>query len=205
MSTWMLLLSLAAIDILSIASPGPNILLVSQTAVGQGRARALLTGYGLLAASLVWACIALLGLTALFEIMPSLQTGMQIAGALFLIYIGIRLWRSPAGPMAEDTVEVDPHASRRAILRGFATGILNPKSLTYFATIFVLFIPADAPVDLRLSALGIVVVDGLLVYGLAAFLFSRPAVKKGYLALRRPIDRICGTVMMVFAAKLAMF
>ncbi|MDW3206170.1 MAG: LysE family transporter [Alphaproteobacteria bacterium] len=205
MSTWMLLLSLAAIDILSIASPGPNILLVSQTAVGQGRARALLTGYGLLAASLVWACIALLGLTALFEIMPSLQTGMQIAGALFLIYIGIRLWRSPADPVAEDTVEVDPHASRRAILRGFATGILNPKSLTYFATIFVLFIPADAPMDLRLSALGIVVVDGLLVYGLAAFLFSRPAVKKGYLALRRPIDRICGTVMMVFAAKLAMF
>jgi threonine efflux protein len=96
------------------------------------------------------------------------------------------------------------HDTRRSFLQGFITGILNLKSLTYFATIFVLFVPADASLEFRISAFAVVAVDGLLVYGLPALLFSRETVKRFYLALRRPIDRICGTIMMILAAKLAL-
>lgn len=202
MSAWMLLASLAAVDLLAIISPGPNMLIVTKAAVENGRGRALMVGYGLLAASLVWASIALMGLTALFEVLPSLQTALRLAGAAFLVYLGIRLLRSPAVPPQSDAAP-EHAAAGRAVMQGFVTGILNPKSLTYFGTIFVLFIPAEAPAELRLSALAVVAVDGLIVYGLAALLFSRESVKRGYLALRRPIDRVCGAVMMVFAGKLA--
>jgi threonine efflux protein len=197
----MLLLSLAAVDIAAIASPGPGILLVTQTAVGQGRRRALICMLGITAGSAVWAGVALTGLTVLFDILPSLQTVLRYAGAAFLIYLGIRLWRTPADTPALPTAEHGPALSR-IVLRGLATSLLNPKALTYFATIFVLFVPADASTEWRLASLGVVVVDHLLVLGLAAVLFSTDTVRNFYLALRRPIDRACGAVIVAFGTKL---
>jgi threonine efflux protein len=201
MTTILLLLSLAAVDILSIASPGPNILLVTQTAVEHGRTRALLTVAGIMAGSLIWAALALTGLTALFEVLPSLQTVLRIVGAAFLIYIGIKLWRRPIEQLAAPDVTAHGGAGQ-AMLRGFATSILNPKSLTYFGTIFVLFVPAGASIDYRIAAFAIVAIDGLLVYGLVAALFSTDTVKAAYLRLRQPIDRLCGAIIGAFGLNL---
>jgi threonine efflux protein len=195
------LLSLFAVDLLAILSPGPNFLLITQAAVERSRWHATVVGLGLTAASLVWASLALTGLSVLFEMVPSLQTGIRIAGAAYLIYLGIRLWRARA-VKPDAPGEPEAGAAQGAFLRGFATGILNPKSLAYFASIFVLFVPADAPIGVSLAALAIVAIDNLVVYGLAAALFSTPVVRKGYLALRRPIDRVCGTLMVAFGAKL---
>jgi threonine efflux protein len=201
MSPIFMLASLAAVDLLSILSSGPNILLVMKNAAERGRSVALTTGYGILTASLIWAGLALMGLTALFEIMPSLQTVLRLAGAAYLVYPGVRLMRS--SPPDSGEAELAAHNATHSFLQGFITGILNPKSLTYFATIFVLFVSADASPEFRASAFAVVAVDGLIVYGLAALLFFRETVKRSYLALRRLIDRICGAVMMGFAGKLA--
>jgi threonine efflux protein len=196
------LLSLFAVDFLAILSPGPNILLVTQAAAERSRWHAIVAGLGLTAASLVWAGMALTGLAVLFEMMPSLQTAIRIAGAAYLIYLGIRLWRASPTKLDSAPAETARGAAGGAFVRGFATGLLNPKSLAYFASIFVLFVPADAPIGFGLAAMAIVAFDNLVVYGLAAALFSTPVVRKGYLALRRPIDRACGTLMLVFGAKL---
>jgi threonine efflux protein len=201
MTTILLLLSLAAVDILSIASPGPNILLVTQTAVEHGRTRALLAVSGIMAGSMIWAALALTGLTALFEVLPSLQTVLRIVGAAFLIYIGVKLWRKPIEQLATPDVAANGSAVK-SVLRGFATSTLNPKSLTYFGTIFVLFVPAGASVDFRLAAFAIVALDGFLVYGLVAALFSTESAKAAYLRLRRPIDRVCGAIIGAFGLNL---
>ena len=82
--------------------------------------------------------------------------------------------------------------------------MLNPKALAYFGSIFVLVVPPNASIGVRCAAVAVVGADATFWYGLAAVLFSMPAVRKGYLALRRPIDRICGTIMIAFGAKLMM-
>lgn len=192
------LASLAAVDLLAILSPGPNILLVSQTAVERSRWQAIVVGCGLTLGSLVWACIALTGLSVLFEMLPLLQTAIQVAGAAYLIYLGILLWRAPVAPVAAPSTA----AASMSFLRGFMTGVLNPKTLAYFASIFVLLVPPDAPAWLPVAAVAVVAADNLLVYAVAAALFSRPSIRRGYLALRRPIDRLCGTIMLALGAKL---
>jgi RhtB (resistance to homoserine/threonine) family protein len=194
------LLSLVAVDLLAILSPGPSILLVSQTAVERSRWQAIVVGCGITLGSVFWASIALTGLAVLFELVPLLQTAIQVAGAAYLTYIGIRLWRAPATQAAQDAPVT--HAAHRALLRGFMTGFLNPKALAYFASIFVLIVPPDAPAWLALAAIAIVAADNLLVYCAAAALFSRPRIRQGYLALRRPIDRICGAIMVALGARL---
>ncbi|WP_284617678.1 LysE family translocator [Aquabacterium humicola] len=199
----LILLSLFVIDSLAIVSPGPNILLVVHAAAEQDRRGALLIALGLAAAGALWALIAVSGLTTIFEVLPSLQTAIRIAGAAYLLYIAVRLWRSHSGPPSEvATAPAPPRPARKALLQGLLTSLLNPKSLAYFASIFVLLVPADASPSLRIAAVVLVFVDALLWYGLAAWLFSTPRVIRGYLALRRPIDRACATLMAAFGVKL---
>jgi threonine efflux protein len=187
------LLALAALDILSTAIPGPNVFLVTQTAVNHGRTRATLAAAGILAASLIWAGLTLMGLIGLFAVISPLQTVLRMLGAAFLIYMGIQfLRRSAVAPSSHIGAKV---SATGAMFRGFATGALNPKSLAYFATIFVLFVPADAPAAYRISAFIIVIFDGILVYGALAMLFSTAAAQAVYLAVRRPIDRVCGAII----------
>jgi threonine efflux protein len=190
MTSLALLLSLAVVDIPSIATPGPNVLLVTQTAVKQGRMHAMLVVVGILAGSLIWVGLTLVGLTAFFAVLPLLQTVLRVVSAAFLIYMGIQLLRRAAAEPAAGHVAANASATR-AIFRGFATGVVNPKSLAYFGTIFVLFVPADASAAYRISAFAIVIFDGILVYGAMALLFSTATAKSVYLAVRRPIDRVC--------------
>jgi|GEM_PF-217558 len=203
MDTALVLLSLFLIDSLAIVSPGPNILLVVHAAAERDRRGALLIAVGLAAAGALWALIAVSGLTAVFELMPSLQTAIRVAGAAYLLYIAVRLWRSHAGPKPTVTISGKPaQPARQALMRGLATGLLNPKALAYFGSIFVLLVPADAGWPFRTAAVGLVLFDALLWYGLAAFLFSTPRVIEGYMALRRPIDRACAALMAAFGVKL---
>ncbi len=190
------LLPLVAVDCLSILSPGPNILLVMQTAVEHSRRRALVTALGLVAGSLAWATVALSGLSALFALTPGLQAAIRICGAAYLIYLGVRLWRSSGAARAE------PEDISQGLARGLFTGLMNPKSVAYFASIFVLFVPADAPFGLRAAILAVVALDGLACYGAVALLFSAAGVRRRYEALRRPIDRVCGALMLGFGARL---
>lgn len=203
----LVLLSLFVIDSLAIVSPGPNILLVVHAAAERDRRGALLIALGLATAGAMWALIAVTGLTAIFELLPSLQTGIRIAGAAYLLYLALRLWRSHSGPQAEvggapANPAATPRPAHKALLGGFVTSLLNPKSLAYFGSIFVLLVPADAGLPLRAAAVLLVFVDALLWYGLAAWLFSTPRVIKGYMALRRPIDRACAALMAAFGVKL---
>jgi hypothetical protein len=55
---------------------------------------------------------------------------------------------------------------------------------------------------MTIAAVGIIVADSLAVYGAVALLFSTSAVRTGYLALRRQIDRACGTLMVAFGTGL---
>ena len=205
MTTLSLLLTLFAIDSLAIVSPGPSMLLVMQTAIEHRRHHALVVALGLAAAGLVWATVAVTGLAVMFQLMPSLQTAIRIAGGLYLVYIGVRLWRSASARTvaAANAAAAEP-AVHKAFLRGFATSLLNPKALAYFASIFVLLVPADAALGLRVGAVAMIGFDALLWYGLVGMLFSTEAVRVKYLALRRPIDRACGAVMTLFGLRLAL-
>jgi threonine efflux protein len=98
MDTALVLLSLFLIDSLAIVSPGPSILLVVHAAAERDRRGALLIAVGLAVAGGIWALIAVTGLTAVFELMPSLQTAIRVAGAAYLLYIAVRLCARTQGP-----------------------------------------------------------------------------------------------------------
>jgi threonine efflux protein len=194
-----LLLSLAAVDMLSAMSPGPNFLLVSDTADRASRAAAAAVVAGFTATNVIWCAAALLGLAVLFQAAPWLYGAVKVLGGGYLLYLGIRLWRgTPAG----SAVPAAALRRRAAFLRGALTNLANPKSAIYFGSIFALFLAPGTPAWVQVTAVGIVLANTVLWYGAVAMLFSDARVRGRFLRMRRGFDRVAGTAMGGFGAHL---
>ncbi|WP_394824737.1 LysE family translocator [Pendulispora albinea] len=209
-----LLLTLLAVDLLAVVSPGPNFIVVMETAMLRGGRRAAAVVLGIVAGNFVWCVAVALGLSALFVLVPWLYGAMKIFGGAYLIYLGISAWRkkgegvdgNTARPSAAGGSSQTAAASRGSLVSGFLRGALttltNPKTIVYFGSIFALFLKPDMPIWVKGSSIGIVIVNGLLWYGAVALLFSHHRVQRIYGRAERWIARVTGAVMIGFGARL---
>jgi RhtB (resistance to homoserine/threonine) family protein len=200
MSHLALLASLLAVDLLAAMSPGPNFVVVAQAAArGSSRQGACVVS-GILAANVLWCLAVVLGLSALFDLAPSLYQALKILGGAYLLYLGVSLWRTK--PRASGEFAPLPMSARQAFVRGLLTNLTNPKSLAYFGSVFALFMGPDIPAEIKAAAIGIVLFDTVLWYGIVALMFSRGSMQRLYEQLERPIDRLAGAVMVLVGGRL---
>lgn len=201
-----LLASLFVVDLLAAISPGPNLVVVSHTAATRSRRDAFAAVFGVITANLFWAMAVVLGLVTIFAIVPSLYTAIKVLGGIYLIYLGIALWRTrPDAPSEHGRSggPADTH-SLGAYLRGLVTAATNPKSLVYFGSVFAVFLRPGTPEWVQIVAVAIVIANALLWYGLVAALFSVRAVQERYSAVRRPLNRVAGVLLGTFGARLVL-
>jgi threonine/homoserine/homoserine lactone efflux protein len=127
-----------------IAIPGPTVLLVCAYALGAGRATALWTAAGVAAGDCVAMTASMLGLGAILAASGTLFTALKLAGAAYLVFLGVRLWRSTGalGPVAGRTAAATGPAMAA---HAFAVTATNPKSIVFFVAFAPLFVDAAAP------------------------------------------------------------
>ncbi|MFJ2486221.1 LysE family translocator [Pseudomonas sp. NPDC087639] len=174
-SLWLFFLALAVVFLL----PGPDMILLLQTGARQGRGAALATVIGLAIARACHVVLAALGLSALFKAAPWTFEVVRLAGAAYLLWIGIQCLRSTLVPNldAGDVTEARGQW-REAIRRGLLTNLLNPKALLFCSVLLPQFIVTDgAPVLSQFALLGLLLVGiGLLfdsIYALAGAALGR--------------------------------
>lgn len=201
MSYLPLLLSLFVVDLLAAISPGPNFVLVTQAAIHRSRRHAAAVVGGFALSNLIWCSAVALGLSSLFRVVPWLYGGIKLLGGAYLVYLGVSLWRS-AGRADESEAPAAGGSQRSAFARGVLTNLSNPKSAVYFGSIFALFLKPGTPAWVQVAAVAIVLANTLLWYGTVAALFSSAAVQRAYAAIRRPLDRAAGALMIAFGARL---
>ena len=195
--------------------PGLDTALVLRSAVTQGRGAAYATVAGISAGLLVWGLAAAIGISALLAASQLAYNILRIAGALYMVWLGVLLIRSTlrrrAGEQPERDAELagsEPARSESAwagFRRGFLTNLLNPKIGVFYIAVLPQFIPPDAPAALAGFALAMVhVLEGVVWFSvliLATQLLrswlDRPAVQTW-------IDRITGGVLIGFGVKLAL-
>ena len=115
--------------------PCPNVLLVAQTAAGQGRGAALRVIAGIVTGAVVWATIAVAGASVVLATAGSVLTAFRRASAGVLVALGIRKWAAASRPIEPEIVGGQ---RRDRFLVGFATNITNPKSGIFVAGLFTL-------------------------------------------------------------------
>lgn len=158
---------------------------------------------GVAAASLVWVALALWGVGALLLEAGSLYRLLRLAGAAYLVYVGLRMLR--AGLAAEGAASggTPRLAGRSPFATGLMTTLSNPKSAVFWTSAFLVAVPPHAPGWVYGAILAIVAVQSLLWYGAIALFFSTGFARRLYLRVTRVLDLLAGGVMVALGLKLA--
>jgi threonine/homoserine/homoserine lactone efflux protein len=143
--------TLAAALILII--PGPTILLVISQAVTHGRKSVVPLVAGVLLGDFTAMTLSLLGLGAVMSTSAVLFAIFKWLGALYLFYLGIKLWK--LNPENMTTQGNEKNASTRALLKSsFIVTALNPKSIAFFVAFLPQFVDPLKPAFSQLTLLG---------------------------------------------------
>jgi threonine/homoserine/homoserine lactone efflux protein len=138
--TW---LAFAAASAVLIVIPGPTILLVVSYVLGQGWRTALPMAVGVALGDFTAMSLSLLGVGALLSASATVFTVLKWCGAAYLVWLGIKLWRS-AGAL-EATPRTDAASSLRMLGHAWLVTALNPKGLTFFIAFLPQFIDPKLP------------------------------------------------------------
>ena len=148
---------------LLILAPGPDSLLVLRNTLRHGRRAGWVTATGTMSGLLAWAVAAAFGLSALLQVSHLGYDAVRLAGACYLLWLGVSsLWpaRGPhAGPAAGCAGPAHPAPGaagwRRVYLNGLLSNLLNPKIGVFFIAFLPGFIPAGSQAPLFLSLIHI--------------------------------------------------
>ena len=153
-------------------TPGPDMMYVVARSAGEGRREGIVSSLGIAAGTVVHTAAVALGLASLLATVPVAFMIVKYAGALYLIYLGIRtLWS--AGEIAPPAVR---HAALGKIFRqGVITNVLNPKVALFFLAFLPQFVDRKAaPVPLQIILLGLLFnLSGTTVNIVVALIASR--------------------------------
>ncbi len=167
------LVSYTIASIVLIVIPGPGVLFVVGRALAHGRRTAIATAAGHASGNYVVAACVAVGLGTLLERSAQAFVAVKLAGALYLVWLGVQAVRHRRSLADAMSAAVAPRAGWLALRDGFAVGVTNPKSLILFGAILPQFVNRGAghvPEQMLLLALvsvsiGVVTDSG---WGLAA-------------------------------------
>lgn len=180
--------------LISIMSPGPNVLAVIGTSMGVGRSSGLALALGVSAGSFCWAMATALGLSALLASYAAALIVIKIAGGLYLLWLAYKSFRAAASTHDIEATRLAGPELRPSgyFLRGLIIQMTNPKAALAWIAIISLGIQAGAPVWVSLA---IVIGTGtlsVLIHCLYAVAFSTPAMVRLYGSARRWIQGALG-------------
>ena len=182
----------------AMASPGPAFLLVLRNSMADGRRAGILTGLGLSVIATVWTSAALLGLAALFDLLPWLYGAMKLGGAIYLLYLAWSMWRGASQPLETGTKP----SHKRAFRSGVIVNISNPKSVLFAGAVIVVIFPSGLSLgDSALIISNHFIVE-ITVYSAMAFGLSTPRARAAYLRVKTWADRIASGVMAALGLRL---
>ena len=191
---------LASIVLLVI--PGPTIIMVVTQALAHGRRVAFASVLGVGLGDLVATSLSIAGAGALLAASAHAFTALKIAGALYLAWIGIRMWREPVTLPTIDMAEMPEKAVRAfSIFRdSFLVTALNPKGILFFIAFVPQFIDPATPYAPQ-AAIYVLTFTLLGIVNAALFAAAAGHARK---AIRRPmvmqaLTRAGGTLLIMAA------
>jgi threonine/homoserine/homoserine lactone efflux protein len=128
-------------SLIIIVVPGPSVLFTLARGVAWGRAVAVLTVLGNSLGTLTLSVIVAVGLGPLLEHSKALTVVLELAGGAYLLWLGLEALRhrhEHARAMTER--EARRPSNTHIVRQGYVVGILNPKSLVFFAAVFPHFV-----------------------------------------------------------------
>ncbi len=190
-------------SVLVTVVPGADMALVTRQVLVGGPSLAQRTIFGNLTGLLVHGVALAAGLSALLVASATAYTAVKLAGAAYLVYLGVQALVASRRPPS-DTPAAALVAPRHAYLQGLISTVLNPKPALFFLTFLPQFVDRDRPVlpqTVTLAAIHVVV--GLLWLSAYARLVDRARGLLTAPRVRAWLERTTGAVLIAFGLRVA--
>lgn len=200
-----LVLSVALIHFLAVASPGPDFIMVVRNSLVYSKKSGIYTAVGLGLGILLHVTLALVGIAFIISQSVILFNIIKLLGAGYLVYIGIKSLRAkPADPNSKALEHKKIDISRlKAVRIGFVTNATNPKATLFFLSLFTLVIQPSTPLAIK----GIMGAEMAIVtfawFAIIAMAVSHRAIKQRITKVQHHIERVMGGILILFGIVLA--
>ncbi|MFD6231446.1 LysE family translocator [Streptomyces sp. NPDC060232] len=187
-------IAVAVITLLAVISPGADFAMVVRNSYLYGRPTGLFATAGVAAGVLVHVSYTMLGVGLLIASSTALFTVIKLAGAAYLVWIGIRTFRA----RAEVTVDLEPKSqlTRLGAMRsGFLTNVLNPKTTLFVVSTFTQVVDPGTPLWQQAGYGLFMSAAHLGWFGAVAVFFSVSSLRERMLKAQKALNRAIGSVL----------
>ncbi len=190
------------VAVLTIASPGPGVILTINNAIQRGTSNTLSGIFGIATGVLTVSILSATSVGVILATSAVAFTAVKLIGAAYLIYLGIKMWKAQA-PL-NSHIELQDKSNAKCYLEGLSLTLSNPKPILFFMSLFPQFIDSQGSyisqfmtLSLTFCCLVIVIHSGYAF--LASFAKDKLLEPKG----RTALNKVSGSVFMCFGVGLA--
>ncbi|QYK00224.1 LysE family translocator [Shewanella psychrotolerans] len=181
---YQLLLSLAVIHTVALASPGPDFALVVKLATQTQRKTALAAALGLAVAITLHTLLSLTGISLIIKSAENLYIAVQLIGAAYLAWMGLGAiheavthWRDKK-QLKIITTSHHKLTALQGFIQGLSTNLLNPKAMVFFITLFSTLISPTVNLETKAAITLLMFLLSLSWFSLIALVLSKPAIQQ---------------------------
>ncbi|MDO5668691.1 MAG: LysE family translocator [Corynebacterium sp.] len=193
--------ALVVLNIAGAASPGPDILLITRTAI-RSRRHAVATVLGIQVGVLFWCTLTVLGFAALLNAFPAILGFLQLIGGAWLVWMGygmvsggLRERKNPPADLEEAAARLG--RLRHAFLHGLTTNLSNPKIVLFLSALIAPLLPQSPSAGLAIGVVAALSISAIILQLGMALLVSTPAMRRKLLRAGPMIDVAAGIFFIV--------
>ena len=189
------------VSLLVICTPGQDTALTIRNTLAGGRSAGVATAFGVSAGQATWTVATAAGLTVVLMASAPLFLAVRLAGAAYLVYLGLRSLLNVRLPHRPAARGAPPQAGKTAFVQGFLSNLSNAKMVAFFISLLPPF-AGPHPSLVLLLALGmnfcLLTLAWLVGYAVAVEKMGRWL--RGT-AARRALDAALGAVLVALGLR----
>ena len=168
--------------------------------MSSGRAVGLATASGIAVGVGLWAALAVFGVALVIEAWPALFRGLKLAGAAFLLWMGLQYIKAArTHPKTPLVFKAGPSSVFLAFRNGFLVLMTNPKAPIFFGAILTSFLPVNAPNWVMGGIVLEFLVVSLILNSTTALVFSTTTAMAWFSNHQTQIRYVFGAIFILLA------
>ena len=203
----LLIFKILTIHFFAVASPGPDFLMVTKNALNYNRKTGVWTAIGVGTGIAIHVFYGIGGISILIAKNVAIYNFLKYAGAIYLIYIGVKSLGKvkKRAIIQKENVTKHPISTMSAFKMGFWTNVLNPKATLFFLSIFSTMIPVGTPSYILIIIGILLILNTGLWFILVSFLFTQSKVQLLYYKYEHLMNVFFALALFGLAIKILFF
>ncbi|WP_460430503.1 LysE family translocator [Aquaspirillum soli] len=201
MSLTSIFITVALAHFLALLSPGPDFLLIVKSAISNKTKNAIGVALGIAIANAVYIALCLVGVGSILASSVPIMIALKIIGGLFLIYLAIQALKARKSSYQNIAVVEASNKPQQnksfafELATGFMSGILNPKNLLFYLSLFTVVLTNEVSLGFKIS-LGVWMTSVVFLWDAAiVLLLSTPKIRTRFTKMAFYIDKLTGAIL----------